>query len=63
MVKTLQFKLLFNLKREAKLNVMFTPVPHIQKINERFVYNDEMIGDNDLSDLFLKLREVNAIIQ
>ena len=33
--------------------------PHVISINERFVYNDEMISDNDLSDLLYKIYEVN----
>lgn len=33
--------------------------PNVISINERFVYNDEMIGDDDLADLLNKVHEVN----
>jgi len=33
--------------------------PNVISINERFVYNDEMIGDDDLGDLLNKVHEVN----
>ena len=33
--------------------------PNIQRINERFIFNDEEISDSDLSDLLVKVEEVN----
>ena len=34
--------------------------PHIQKINERFIYNDQEISDEDLVDLLSEVEEINA---
>ena len=45
--------------REANIKCNVYTSPHIKSINERFVYNDEMINDNDLSDLLSKIEEVN----
>ena len=45
--------------REANIKCNVYTSPHVKSINERFVYNDEMIGDNDLSDLLSKIEEVN----
>ncbi len=33
--------------------------PHIQKINERFIFNDIEISDNNLSDLLIEVENVN----
>ena len=33
--------------------------PHIQKINERFVYNNREIGDDELSKILLEVQEIN----
>ena len=45
--------------REANIKCNVYTSPHVKSINERFVYNDEMISDNDLSDLLSKIEEVN----
>ena len=45
--------------REASIKCNVYTSPHVKSINERFVYNDEMISDNDLSDLLSKIEEVN----
>ena len=45
--------------REANIKCNIYTSPHVKSINERFVYNDEMISDNDLSDLLSKIEEVN----
>ena len=41
--------------REANIKCNIYTSPHVKIINERFVYNDEMISDNDLSDLLSKI--------
>ena len=41
--------------REANIRCNIYTSPHVKNINERFVYNDEMINDNDLSDLLSKI--------
>ena len=33
--------------------------PHVQKINERFVYNDKVISDKNLSNLLSEVEEIN----
>ena len=45
--------------REANIKCNIYTSPHVKSINERFVYNDEMISDDDLSDLLSKIEEVN----
>ena len=35
--------------KEANVNVNIYLSPHIQKINERFIFNDEEISDNNLA--------------
>ena len=50
---------MFSILKEANFNCNIYTSPHIKSINERFVYNDEMIDDNDLSDLLSKIEEVN----
>ena len=45
--------------KEANIKCNIYTSPHIQRINERFIFNDEEISDSDLSDLFVKVEEVN----
>ena len=45
--------------KQANIKCNIYTSPHIQKINERFVFNDEEISDSDLSDLLTKVEEVN----
>jgi len=45
--------------KEANINVNIYSSPHIQKINERFVYNDEEISDENLAKLLMEVEEVN----
>ena len=45
--------------KEANINVNIYSSPHIQKINERFVYNDEEISDENLARLLMEVEEVN----
>ena len=33
--------------------------PHIQKINERFIFNDEEVSDGNLSNLLTEVENVN----
>ena len=46
--------------KEAKINCNIYTSPHIQKINERFVYNHEEISDEDLTKLLIEIEEINA---
>ena len=45
--------------KEANIKCNIYTSPHIQRINERFIFNDEEISDTDLSDLLVKVEEVN----
>ena len=45
--------------REAKIQTNIYTSPHIQKINERFVYNNNDIDDEELSKLLLEIEEIN----
>ena len=43
---------------DIKCNIYTSP--HIQKINERFIYNNKEIEDNDLTDLLNVVEEINS---
>ena len=45
--------------KQANIKCNIYTSPHIQRINERFVFNDEEISDSNLSDLLTKVEEVN----
>ena len=45
--------------KEANIKCNIYTSPHIQRINERFIFNDEEISDSDLSNLLVKVEEVN----
>ncbi len=46
--------------KEANINVNIYTSPHIQKINERFVFNGEEISDDNLAKLLTEVEEINA---
>ena len=50
---------LFSILKETNIKCNIYTSPHIQRINERFIFNDEEISDSDLSDLLVKVEEVN----
>ena len=45
--------------KEANIKCNIYTSPHIQKINERFVYNDQELCDEDLAKLLLEVEEAN----
>jgi len=45
--------------KDANINCNVYTSPHIQKINERYEYNNEKISDDELSKLLLKVKEIN----
>ncbi len=45
--------------KEANIKCNIYTSPHVIRINERFIYNDEMISDDDLSNLLNEIEEVN----
>ena len=50
---------IFSILKEAKVKCNVYTSPHIQKINERFVFNNNMLHDNDLIDLFEEVEKIN----
>ena len=44
---------------EANINCNIYTSPHIQKINERYVYNNKEISDEDLSKILSEVEEAN----
>ena len=45
--------------KEAKFNCNIYTSPHIQKINERFIFNNKEINDDELSDLLEEVEKIN----
>ena len=45
--------------KEAGVNVNIYSSPHIQKVNERFVFNDTEISDENLAKLLKEVEEIN----
>ena len=50
---------IFSILKEAKIRCNVYTSPHIQKINERFVFNNDMIHDDELIDLFEEVEKIN----
>ena len=44
---------------EANIKCNIYTSPHVKQINERFIYNDEMISDDDLLNLLNEIEEIN----
>ncbi len=49
----------FSILKEAKIKSNIYTSPHIQKINERFVYDNNEIDDKDLIDLLEEVESIN----
>ena len=50
---------LFSILKEAKIKCNVYTSPHILKINERFVFNDKELNDDELADLFEEVEKIN----
>jgi len=50
---------LYAILKEANYKCNVYTSPHIKKINERFVFNNKILGDNELANLFEEIEEVN----
>ncbi len=50
---------IFAILKEAKIKCNVYTSPHIQRINERFIFNNEELDDNELSILFEEVEEIN----
>tara|TARA_B100001121_G_scaffold280586_1_gene272613 strand:- start:254 stop:1525 length:1272 start_codon:yes stop_codon:yes gene_type:complete len=49
----------YSILKEANINCNVYTSPHIQKINERFVFNNKELNDDELVDLFEKVERAN----
>ena len=50
---------LFAILKEANYKCNIYTSPHIQKINERFVYNNKPLNDDELANLLIEVEEIN----
>ena len=50
---------MFSILKEANFNCNIYTSPHIKSINERFVFNNEELNDEDLANLFEEVEEAN----
>ena len=49
----------FSILKETNSMCNVYTSPHIQKINERFVFNNQELNDDELADLFEKVENIN----
>ncbi len=49
----------FSILKEAKIMCNVYTSPHIQKINERFVFNNEQLNDDELGNLLEEVEKIN----
>ena len=50
---------IFSILKEAKINCNVYSSPHLQRINERFVFNNQELDDKNLANLFEEVEEIN----
>ena len=50
---------IFSILKEANFKCNVYTSPHILKINERFVFNNEELSDDELADLFEEVEKIN----
>jgi len=50
---------LFSILREAEIKCNVFTSPHIQRINERFIFNNQELDDEELADLFEEVEKIN----
>ena len=50
---------LHSILKEAKIKCNVYTSPHVRSINERFIYNDEIISDDELAELLKKVEDIN----
>ena len=51
---------LYAILKEANYNCNIYTSPHIKKINERFIYNNEELSDDDLANLLITVEDINS---
>tara|TARA_B100001175_G_scaffold251578_1_gene218991 strand:- start:1062 stop:2291 length:1230 start_codon:yes stop_codon:yes gene_type:complete len=49
----------YSILKEAQIKCNVYTSPHIQKINERFVFNNKELEDDELADLFQEVEKIN----
>ena len=49
----------YSILKEAQIKCNVYTSPHIKKINERFVFNNKELSDDELAALFKKVEEIN----
>ena len=49
----------YSILKEARKRCNVYTSPHIQKINERFVFNNKQLDDDELASLFLEVEKIN----
>ena len=50
---------LYTILKEAKLKCNIYTSPHVKKINERFVFDNQELNDEELANLFKQIEEAN----
>ena len=50
---------IFSILKEANFKCNVYTSPHIQKINERFIFNNKELSDDELADLFEEVENIN----
>ena len=50
---------IFSILKEAKIKCNVYTSPHIQRINERFVFDNQELGDRELANLFEEVEKIN----
>ena len=50
---------IFSILKEANFKCNVYTSPHILKINERFVFNNEELSNDELADLFQEVEKIN----
>ena len=50
---------LHSILKEAKIKCNVYTSPHVRSINERFIYNDEIISDDELAELLKEVEDIN----
>ena len=50
---------LYAILKEANYKCNIYTSPHIQKINERFIFNNKILIDDELANLFTEIEEIN----
>ena len=50
---------LFSILKEANIKCNVYTSPHIQRINERFIFDNQELDDDKLADLFEEVEKIN----